>query len=89
MPTAKPYIDYRRLATHIGQLPKEADCGRLAEHVAAFDEGAARRLADLLWQDCNLDGPSCVGLYAIANALKHENPRFDRGVWLDWCMEDW
>ena len=87
MPTAKaepPRLHYRTLATHLSALDRFADCAELLGRLREFE--GAERLCKAV-ERLPMDAEWFIGLRAVAETLKRENPRFDVGMFEEWCCE--
>jgi hypothetical protein len=78
------YIDYVDLATHLAALPLTATNADVLQRLDSFP--SARRVA--IEVRLLPPGGECIEAFrAIAAVLAAENPRFDVGLWLEWCTD--
>ena len=85
MPTAdRPYIHYRSLAEHLSRLPLDSHKRDVIAHLRTFD--GAERLVPAI-EALPDDTEPLVCFRAVGEALKAENPRFDVGMFWEWCCE--
>lgn len=78
-------IDYRALAAHISGISLYATSQDLAVRLMLFP--GAIRLAEAVFHGTNYGASWFDGLTVVSAVLHAENPRFDRGLFEEWCVE--